>query len=173
MVEIDKKQRKNIKKYLGKVRRLVFFEKYTALPISEKFKYFLTYYLGHLFGGFLVSLPLIIVFNGSFVKAVTLTEILVSIVVLITIPYHQRETGKSFMNTGIEKTYRDGAEWIIRDNNNVYFTSCDTIPTDSPENFILCEDNIEVIGLPTNTIGSIGEMLLGGFDHLTSQKRML
>lgn len=64
-------------------------------------------------------------------------------------------------------------EWIIRDNNNVYFTSCDTIPTDSPENFILCEDNIEVVGLPTNTIGSIGEMLLGGFDHLTNQKRML
>lgn len=48
MIEIDKKQRKNIKKYLGRVRKMVFFEKYTALPIEEKFKYFLTYYLGHL-----------------------------------------------------------------------------------------------------------------------------
>lgn len=173
MVEIDKKQRKNIKKYLGRVRKMVFFEKYTALPISEKFKYFLTYYLGHLFGGFLVSLPLTVAFGGSFVKSLTLTEICVSILVLITISHHQRETGKLFMNNGIEKTYRDGAEWIVRDSNNIYFTSCDTIPTDRPENFILCEDNIEVIGLPTNTIGSIGEMLLGGFDHLTSQKRML
>lgn len=168
MVEIDKKQRKNIKKYLGKVRRLVFFEKYTTLPISEKLKYFLTYYLGHLFGGFLVSLPFTIVLGGSFIKALTLTEICVSILVLITISHHQRETGKLFMNNGIEKTYRDGAEWIVRDSNNIYFTSCDTIPTDRPENFILCEDNIEVVGLPTNTIGSIGEMLLGGFDHLTS-----
>lgn len=173
MVEIDKKQRKNIKKYLGRVRKMVFFEKYTALPISEKFKYFLTYYLGHLFGGFLVSLPLTVAFGGSFVKSLTLTEICVSILVLITISHHQRETGKLFMNNGIEKTYRDGAEWIVRDSNNIYFTSCDTIPTDRPENFILCEDNIEVIWLPTNTIGSIGEMLLGGFDHLTSQKRML
>lgn len=173
MVEIDKKQRKNIKKYLGRVRKMVFFEKYTALPISEKFKYFLTYYLGHLFGGFLVSLPLTVAFGGSFVKSLTLTEICVSILVLITISHHQRETGKLFMNNGIEKTYRDGAEWIVRDSNNIYFTSCDTIPTDRPENFILCEDNIEVIELPTNTICSIGEMLLGGFDHLTSQKRML
>lgn len=173
MVEIDKKHRNGIKKYLARVRKKVFFEKYTSLSIEEKFKYFLTYYLGHLFGGFLVSLPLIVAFNGSFIKAITLTEIFVSILVLFTIPYHQRKTGKLFMNVGIEKTYRDGAEWIIRDNNNVYFTSCDTIPTDSPENFILCEDNVEVVGLPTNTIGSIGEMLLGGFDHLTSQKRML
>lgn len=168
MVEIDKKQRKNIKKYLARVRKKVFFEKYTALPISEKFKYFLTYYLGHLFGGFLVSLPFTIVLGGSFIKALTLTEICVSILVLITISHHQRETGKLFMNNGIEKTYREGAEWIVRDSNNIYFTSCDTIPTDRPENFILCEDNIEVVGLPTNTIGSIGEMLLGGFNHLTS-----
>ena len=168
MIEIDNKQRKNIRKYLGRVRRKVFFEKYTSLPVGEKFKYFLTYYLGHLFGGFLVSLPLIVVFNGSFVKAITFTEIFVSILVLFTISHHQRETGKLFMNNGIEKTYRDGAEWIVRDSNNIYFTSCDTIPTDSLENFILCEDNIEVVGLPTNTIGSIGEMLLGGFDHLTS-----
>lgn len=160
--------RNGIKKYLGRVRKRVFFEKYTALPISEKFKYFLTYYLGHLFGGFLVSLPLTVAFGGSFVKSLTLTEICVSILVLITISHHQRETGKLFMNNGIEKTYRDGAEWIVRDSNNIYFTSCDTIPTDRPENFILCEDNIEVVGLPTNTIGSIGEMLLGGFDHLTS-----
>lgn len=172
-VSKNNKQRKNIKKYLGRVRKMVFFEKYTALPISEKFKYFLTYYLGHLFGGFLVSLPLTVAFGGSFVKSLTLTEICVSILVLITISHHQRETGKLFMNNGIEKTYRDGAEWIVRDSNNIYFTSCDTIPTDSPENFTLCEDNIEVVGLPTNTIGSIGEMLLGGFDHLTSQKRML
>jgi hypothetical protein len=168
MVEIEKKQRKNIKKYLSRVRKMVFFEKYTALPISEKFKYFLTYYLEHLFGGLLVSLPLIVAFGGSFLKALTISEIFVSIIVLITIPYHQRETGKLFMNNGIEKTYRDGAEWIVRDSNNIYFTSCDTIPTDRPENFILCEDNIEVVGLPTNTIGSIGELLLGSFNHLTS-----
>lgn len=168
MVELDNKQRKNIKKYLGKVRKLVFFEKYTALPISEKFKYFLTYYLGHLFGGFLVSLPLTVAFGGSFVKSLTLTEICVSILVLVTIPYHQRNTGKMFMNVGIEKTYSEGAEWIVRDSNNIYFTSCDTIPTDKPENFILCEDNIEVVGLPTNIIGSIGELLLGSFNHLTS-----
>lgn len=168
MVEITKKQRRNIKKYLGRVRKKVFFEKYTTLPIGEKFKYFLTHYLGHLFGGFLIALPLTVAFNGSFIRALTLSEIFVSIIVLITIPHHQRETGKLFMNNGIEKTYRDGADWIIRDNNGRYFTSCDIIPTDSPENFILCEDNIEVVGLPTNTIGSIGEMLLGGFDHLTS-----
>lgn len=168
MVEIDKKQRKNIKKYLSRVRKMVFFEKYTSLPIEEKFKYFLTYYLGHLFGGFLVSLPLIIAFGGSFLKVLTISEILVSIIVLITIPYHQRETGKLFMNIGIEKTYRDGEEWIVKDSNGAYFTSSDTIPTDNPENFVLCEDNIEVVGLPTNTIGSIGEMLLGGFDNLTS-----
>lgn len=167
MVEIDKKQRKNIKKYLGRVRRKVFFEKYTALPVGEKFKYFLTYYLGHLFGGFLVSLPLIVAFNGSFVKAITLSEIFISIIVLVTIPHHQRETGKLFMNVGIEKTYRDGMEWIVRDSNNLYFTSCDTIPTDKLENFVLCEDNVEVVGLPTNTIGSIGELLLGSFNHLT------
>lgn len=173
MIEINNKQRKGIKKYLSRVRKKVFFEKYTALPVGEKFKYFLTYYLGHLFGGLLVSLPLIIVFNGSFVKAITFTEIFISTLVLFTIPYHQRKTGKQFMNVGIEKTYRDGAEWIIRDSNNIYFISCDTIPTDSPENFVLCGDNIEVVGLPTNTIGSIGEMLLGGFDHLTSQKRMV
>lgn len=168
MVEIDKKQRKSIKKYLGRVRKKVFFEKYTALPVGEKFKYFLTYYLGHLFGGFLVSLPLIIASGGSFLKVLTISEILVSIIVLITIPYHQRETGKLFMNIGIEKTYRDGEEWIVKDSNGAYFTSSDTIPTDNPQNFVLCEDNIEVVGLPTNTIGSIGEMLLGGFDHLTS-----
>lgn len=168
MIEIDKKQRKNIKKYLGRVRKKVFFEKYTSLPIEEKFKYFLAYYLGHLSGGFLVSLPFTIALGGSFIKAITLTEIFVSILVLFTISHHQRETGKLFMNNGIEKTYRDGAEWIVRDSNNIYFTSCDTIPTDRPENFTLCEDNIEVVGLPTNTIGSIGEMLLGGFDHLTS-----
>lgn len=173
MIEVDKKQRRGIKKYLSRVRKKVFFEKYTALPVGEKFKYFLTYYLGHLFGGLLVSLPLIIVFNGSFVKAITFTEIFISTLVLFTIPYHQRKTGKQFMNVGIEKTYRDGTEWIIRDSNNIYFISCDTIPTDSLENFVLCEDNIEVVGLPTNTIGSIGEMLLGGFDHLTSQKRMV
>lgn len=173
MVEITKKQRKNIKKYLSRVRKLVFFEKYTALPASEKLKYFLTYYLGHLFGGFLVSLPLTVAFGGSFGKALTLSEICVSILVLVTIPYHQRNTGKMFMNVGIEKTYRDGAEWIIKDSNDIYFISCDTIPTDNIDNFILCEDNIEVVGLPTNTIGSIGEMLLGGFDHLTSQKRMV
>lgn len=167
MVEITNKQRKGIKKYLGRVRKKVFFEKYTSLPIGEKFKYFLTYYLGHLFGGFLVSLPPIVAFGGSFIKALTLTEICVSILVLVTIPYHQRSTGKMFMNNGIEKTYRDGAEWIIKDNKGIYFTSCDTIPTDSPENFILCEDNIEVVGLPTNTIGSIGELLLGSFNHLT------
>lgn len=167
MIEINNKQRKNIKKYLSRVRKLVFFEKYTTLPTSEKLKYFLTYYLGHLFGGFLVSLPLIVAFGGSFVKAITYTEIFISILVLFTIPYHQRETGKMFMNVGIEKTYRDGAEWIIRDNNNVYFTSCDTIPTDNLENFVLCEDNVEVVGLPTNTIGSIGELLLGSFNHLT------
>ena len=168
MTEINNKQRRGIKKYLSRVRKKVFFEKYTSLPIEEKFKYFLTYYLGHLFGGFLVSLPLIVVFGGSFIKAITLTEIFVSILVLFTISHHQRETGKLFMNNGIEKTYRDGAEWIVRDSNNIYFTSCDTIPTDRPENFTLCEDNIEVVGLPTNTIGSIGEMLLGGFNHLTS-----
>lgn len=167
MIEIDNKQRKNIKKYLGRVRKKVFFEKYTALSIGEKFKYFLTYYLGHLFGGFLVSLPFTIALGGSFIKALTLTEVCVSILVLITISHHQRETGKLFMNNGIEKTYRDGAEWIVRDSNNIYFTSCDTIPTDRPENFILCEDNVEVVGLPTNTIGSIGELLLGSFNHLT------
>lgn len=167
MIEITNKQRKSIKKYLARVRMKVFFEKYTSLPIEEKFKYFLTYYLGHLFGGFLVSLPLIVAFNGSFVKAVSLTEIFVSILVLFTISHHQRETGKLFMNNGIEKTYRDGAEWIVRDSNNIYFTSCDTIPTDNIDNFILCEDNIEVVGLPTNTIGSIGELLLGSFNHLT------
>lgn len=168
MFEISNKQRRGIKKYLARVRKQVFSEKYTALPAGEKFKYFLTYYLGHLFGGFLVSLPLIVLFNGAFIKAITTTEIFVSILVLFTISHHQRETGKLFMNSGIEKTYRDGAEWIVRDSNNIYFTSCDTIPTDSPENFRLCEDNIEVVGLPTNTIGSIGEMLLGGFNHLTS-----
>lgn len=173
MIEIDKKQRKGIKKYLGRVRKKVFFEKYTALSIGEKFKYFLTYYLGHLFGGFLVSVPFTIALGSSFIKALTLSEICVSILVLVTIPYHQRETGKMFMNVGIEKTYREGAEWIIRDSNNIYFTSCDTVPTDNLDNFIVCEDNVEVVGLPTNTIGSIGEMLLGGFDHLTSQKRML
>ena len=167
MVEITNKQRKGIKKYLGRVRKKVFFEKYSALPVGEKFKYFLTYYLGNLFGGFLVSLPLIVAFNGSFIKALTLTEICVSILVLFTIPYHQRKTGKMFMNVGIEKTYKDGAEWIIRDSNNIYFTSCDTIPTDNLESFILCEDNVEVVGLPTNTIGSIGELLLGSFNHLT------
>lgn len=168
MVEINNKQRKGIKKYLAKVRKLVLFEKYTTIPISEKFKYFLTYYLGHLFGGFLVSLPLTVAFGGSFVKALTLTEIFVSILVLITIPHHQRNTGKMFMNVGIEKTYSEGAEWIVRDSNNLYFTSCDTIPTDNLDNFIFCEDNIEVVGLPTNTIGSIGELLLGSFNHLTS-----
>lgn len=173
MVEITNKQRKGIKKYLGRVRKKEFFEKYTALPTSGKLKYFLTYYLGHLFGGFLVSLPLTVAFGGSFLKALTLSEICVSIIVLVTIPHHQRNTGKMFMNVGIEKTYRDGAEWIIQDSNGIYFTSCDIIPTDNLENFILCEDNVEVVGLPTNTIGSIGEMLLGGFDHLTSQKRML
>ena len=109
MTEINNRQRRGIKKYLGRVRKKVFFEKYTSLPIEEKFKYFLTYYLGHLFGGFLVSLPLIVAFNGSFIKAITLTEIFVSILVLFTIPYHQRKTGKMFMNVGIEKTYRDGA----------------------------------------------------------------
>lgn len=168
MIEITNKQRKGIKKYLGRVRKKVFFEKYTPLPIEEKFKYFLTYYLGHLFGGFLVSLPLTVAFGGLFIKALTLTEICVSILVLITIPHHQRETGKLFMNNGIEKTYREGAEWIVKNNNDIYFISCDTIPTDNIDNFILCEDNIEVVGLPTNTIGSIGEMLLGGFSHLTS-----
>lgn len=168
MIEINNRQRKGIKKYLGRVRKKVFFEKYTALPIGEKFKYFLTYYLGHLFGGVLVSLPFTVALGGSFTKALTLTEICVSILVLITISHHQRETGKLFMNTGIEKTYRDGAEWIIKDSNDIYFISCDTIPTDNIDNFILCEDNIEVVGLPTNTIGSIGEMLLGGFNHLTS-----
>ena len=173
MTEINNKQRKGIKKYLSRVRKQVFFEKYTALPVQEKFKYFLTYYLGHLFGGFLISLPGTVIYGGSFLKVLTTIEIFVSIMVLITIPHHRRETGKLFMNKGIEKTYRDGAEWIVRDSNNIYFTSCDTIPTDRPENFILCEDNIEVVGLPTNTIGSIGKMLLGGFDHLTSQKRML
>lgn len=168
MTEIDNKQRKCIKKYLARVRKMVFFEKYTSIPVGEKLKYFLTYYIGHLFGGFLVSLPFTIALGGSFIKALTLTEVCVSILVLTTVSHHQRETGKLFMNTGIEKTYRDGAEWIVRDINNHYFTSCDTIPTDSPENFTLCEDNIEVVGLPTNTIGSIGEMLLGGFSHLTS-----
>ena len=167
MVEINNKQRKNIKKYLGKVRKLVFFEKYSALPTSEKLKYFLTYYLGHLFGGFLVSLPLTVAFGGSFIKALTLSEIFVSIIVLITIPHHQRATGKLFMNVGIEKTYRDGMEWIVQDSKGIYFTSCDTIPTDNMENFVLCEDNVEVVGLPPNTIGSIGELLLGSFNHLT------
>ena len=167
MVEITKKQRKNIKKYLSRVRKLVFFEKYTALPISEKVKYFLTYYLGNLFGGFLISLPLTVAFGGSFLKALTLSEIFVSIIVLVTIPHHQRETGKLFMNVGIEKTYRDGMEWIVQDSNGIYFTSCDTIPTDNLENFILCEDNVEVVGLPINTIGSIGELLLCSFNHLT------
>lgn len=167
MVEITKKQRKNIKKYLSRVRKKVFFEKYTSLPIEKKFKYFLTYYLGHLFGGFLVSLPLTVVFGGSFIKALTLSEIFVSIIVLVTIPHHQRETGKMFLNTGIEKTYRDGMEWIVQDSNGIYFTSCDTIPTDNLENFVLCEDNVEVVGLPVNTIGSIGELLLGSFNHLT------
>lgn len=168
MTEITNKQRKGIKKYLARVRKQVFFEKYTALPIGEKFKYFLTYYLEHSFGGFLVSLPITITLGGSFIKALTLTEICVSILVLVTIPYHQRNTGKMFMNVGIEKTYSEGAEWIVRDSNNIYFTSCDTIPTDNPENFLLCEDNIEIVGLPTNTIGSIGELLLGSFNHLTS-----
>jgi|GEM_PF-6906954 hypothetical protein len=167
MTEINNKQRRGIKKYLGRVRKMVFFEKYTTLPVSEKFKYFLTYYLGHLFGGFLVSLPLTVAFGGSFLKSLTLSEIFISIIVLITIPHHQRETGKMFLNNGIEKTYRDGAEWIIQDSNGIYFTSCDTIPTDNLENFILCEDNVEVVGLPINTIGSIGELLLGSFSHLT------
>lgn len=168
MTEITNKQRKGIKKYLARVRKTVFFEKYSALPVGEKFKYFLAYYLGHLFGGFLISLPCTVIYGGSFLKVLTTIEIFVSIMVLITIPHHRRETGKLFMNTGIEKTYRDGAEWIIQDSSGRYFTSCDTIPTDNKENFILYEDNIEVVGLPTNTIGSIGEMLLGGFNHLTS-----
>lgn len=43
MIEITNKQRKDIKKYLGRVRKKVFFEKYTSLPIEKKFKYFLTY----------------------------------------------------------------------------------------------------------------------------------
>lgn len=167
MIELTNKQRKGIKKYLGRVRKKVFFEKYTALSIGEKFKYFLTYYLGHLFGGFLISLPLIMLFNGAFMKSFTITEIIVSSVALITIPYHQREIGKLFMNVGIEKTYRDGMEWIIKDSSGIYFTSCDTIPTDNLENFIRCEDNVEVVGLPINTIGSIGELLLGSFNHLT------
>lgn len=114
MIEIDKKQRKGIKKYLSRVRKQVFFEKYTALPVQEKFKYFLTYYLGHLFGGFLVSLPLTVAFGGSFIKALTLTEICVSILVLVTIPYHQRNTGKMFMNVGIEKTFRDGLSGLLK-----------------------------------------------------------
>ena len=151
MVEINNKQRRGIKKYLGRVRKKVFFEKYTSLPIEGKFKYFLTYYLGHLFGGFLVSLPLIVAFNGTFVKAVTSTEIFVSIIVLFTIPYHQRKTGKQFMNMGIEKTFRDGAEWIIKDNKGIYFTSCDTIPTDSPENFISV--SYTPLTLPTTPYG--------------------
>lgn len=167
MTEITNKQRKGIKKHLGRVRKKVFFEKYSSLPIEEKFKYFLTYYLGHLFGGFLVSLPLTVAFCGSFIKAITLSEIFVSIIVLVTIPHHQRETGKMFLNNGIEKTYRDGAEWIVQDSKGIYFTSCDTIPTDNLENFIVCEDNVEVVGLPINTIGSIGELLLGSFNHLT------
>ena len=105
MIEINNKQRKGIKKYLGRVRKKVFFEKYSTLPVGEKFKYFLAYYLGHLFGGFLVSLPLIVAFGGSFVKAITFTEIFVSTLVLFTIPYHQRKTGKIFMNVGMSTSH--------------------------------------------------------------------
>ena len=158
----NKKTIKNLKK----IRKEVYYQKYTNLPTQTKILTFLPKYFEYLFYGLLVAVPLSLSAGLSYFHALNYTEIVVSIVILALISRIQREIGRLAMEEPLEKLYNSGVEWLVVAN-GVLLGSTDCIP-DENGNYLFkpCEGAFNSSALEEHTLYPLGTIIL---EHLKSE----
>ena len=157
--------KKTVKK-LKKIRKEVYYQKYTNLSAIAKILTFLPKYLECLFYGLLVAVPLSLSVGLSYFHALNYTEIGVSIVILALIPKIQREIGRLAMEEPLEKLYNSGIEWLVVAN-GVLLGSTDCIP-DENGNYLFkpCEGTFNSSALEEHILYPLGTIIL---EHLKSE----
>lgn len=158
----NKKTIKNLKK----IRKEVYYLKYTFLPTYTKILTFLPKYLEYLFYGLLVAVPLTLSTGLPYLQALRYVEIGISVLVLALIPKIQREFGKLSMGEPLEKLYNSGVEWIVA-NNGVLLGSTDFVPDENGNYFFKpCEGTFNSSALEEHTLYPLGTIIL---EHLKSE----
>lgn len=157
--------KKTVKK-LKKIRKEVYYQKYTNLSAIAKILTFLPRYLEGLFCGLLVSVPLTLSAGLSYIQALIYIEIGVSIAILALIPKIQREVGRIAMEEPLEKLYNSGVEWLVV-NNGILLGSTDFVP-DENGNYLFkpCEGTFNSSALEEHTLYPLGTIIL---EHLKSE----
>lgn len=152
----NKKTIKNLKK----IRKEVYYQKYTNLPTQTKILTFLPKYFEYLFYGLLVAVPLTLSTGMPYFQMLRYVEIGISVLVLALIPKIQREFGKISMEEPLEKLYNSGVEWIIS-NNGVLLGSTDFVP-DANGNYLFkpCEGAFNSSALEEHTLYPLGTIIL-------------
>lgn len=158
----NKKTIKNLKR----IRKEVYYFKYTSLPTSTKIISFLPKYVEHLFYGLLVAVPLTLSTGLPYLQTLRYVEIGISILVLALIPKIQREVGRISMGEPLEILYNSGIEWIVA-NNGVLLGSTDFVP-DENGNYLFkpCEGTFNSSALEEHTLYPLGTIIL---EHLKSE----
>ena len=158
----NKKTIKNLKK----IRKKVYYLKYTSLPTSKKIISFLPKYMEHLFYGLLVAVPLTLSTGLPYLQTLRYVEIGISIVILALIPKIQREFGRISMEEPLEKLYNSGIEWLVVAN-GVLLGSTDCTP-DENGNYLFkpCEGAFNSSALEEHTLYPLGTIIL---EHLKSE----
>lgn len=157
---------KNTIKNLKKIRKEVYYQKYTNLPTQTKILTFLPKYLGYLFYGLLVTVPFVLSTGLPYLQVLRYVEIGISILILTLIPKIQREVGRISMGEPLEILYNSGIEWIVA-NNGVLLGSTDFVP-DENGNYLFkpCEGTFNSSALEEHTLYPLGTIIL---EHLKSE----
>lgn len=116
----NKKTIKNLKK----IRKEIYYQKYTNLPTQTKILTFLPKYFEYLFYGLLVTVPFALSTGLPYLQMLRYVEIVVSIIIIALIPKIQREVGRIAMEEPLEKLYNSGVEWLVV-NNGILLGSTD------------------------------------------------
>lgn len=158
----NKKTIKNLKK----IRKEVYYLKYTFLPTSTKILTFLPKYLGYLFYSLLVTVPFALSTGLPYLQMLRYVEIVVSIIIIALIPKIQREVGRIAMEEPLEKLYNSGVEWLVV-NNGILLGSTDFVP-DENGNYLFkpCEGAFNSSALEEHTLYPLGTIIL---EHLKSE----
>ena len=158
----NKKTIKNLKK----IRKEVYYQKYTNLPPQTKILTFLPKYFEYLFYGLLVTVPFALSTGLPYLQVLRYVEIGISILILALIPKLQREVGRITMEEPLEKLYNNGVEWLVV-NNGTLLGSTDFVP-DENGNYLFkpCEGTFNSSALAEHTLYPLGTIIL---EHLKSE----
>lgn len=158
----NKKTIKNLKK----IRKEVYYQKYTNLPTQTKILTFLSKYFEYLFYGLLGTVPFALSTGLPYLQMLRYVEIGISVLVLTLIPKLQREVGRITMEEPLEKLYNNGVEWLVV-NNGTLLGSTDFVP-DENGNYLFkpCEGTFNSSALAEHTLYPLGTIIL---EHLKSE----